>query len=99
MAIKIDTNAVRTTAKLIANSNQKISNDFSSVESAISTLNKNWNGTASDAAFRKFNNIKNTYYDNRFKVVNDMVNFMRKQVGDGYEQTETAIVSAASAFK
>ena len=54
---------------------------------------------ASDAAFRKFNNIKNTYYDNRFKVVNDMVNFMKKQVGEGYEQTETAIVSAASAFK
>ncbi len=99
MAIKIDTNAVRTAATQIANTNQKISNDFSSVESAISSLNKNWDGTASDAAFRKFNNIKNTFYDNRFKVVNDMVNFMRKQVGEGYEQTETTIVSAASAFK
>ena len=99
MAIKIDTNAVRTTATQIANTNQKISNDFSSVESAISNLNRNWDGMASDAAFRKFNNIKNTYYDNRYKVVNDMVNFMKKQVGEGYEQTETAIVSAASAFK
>lgn len=99
MAIKIDINAVRTAATQIADSNQEINNDFRSVESAISTLNRNWEGTASDAAFRKFSNLKNTYYDNRFKVVNDMVNFMKKQVGESYEQTETAIASAASAFK
>ncbi|HBM98592.1 MAG TPA: hypothetical protein DD413_04130 [Ruminococcus sp.] len=99
MAIKIDTNAVRAAAAQIANTNQKISSDFSSVESAITSLNRNWEGTASDAAFRKFNNIKNTYYSNRFNAVNDMVNFMRRQVGEGYEQTEAAIASAASAFK
>lgn len=99
MAIKIDTGAVRTTASQIANVNKKINDDFSAVETAINNLNKNWDGSASDTAIRKFQNIKSTYYNNRYNVVNDMVNFMLKQVGEGYEKAETAIVSAASAFK
>ena len=78
---------------------QKIKNDFSSVESAINSLNNNWDGSASDAAVRKFQNIRNNHYNNRFNVINDMVNFMLNQVGEGYEKTETTISSAASAFK
>lgn len=99
MAIKIDTSRVRSTASQISTMNKKIKNDFSSVESAINSLNNNWDGSASDAAVRKFQNIKNNYYNNRFNVVNDMVNFMLNQVGEGYEKTETTISSAASAFK
>jgi uncharacterized protein YukE len=99
MAIKIDTGIVSTTANQIANTNQKISDDFSSVDAAISTLSRNWEGAASDAALWAFSNIRNRYYDNRYAVVNDLVAFMKNQVGEGYEQTETAIVSAASAFK
>ena len=99
MAIQIDTNKVKTVATQIATTNQKISSDFSAVESAISNLNRNWDGTASNVASKKFNNIKNMYYDNRFNVVNDMVNFMKNQVGESYEKLESAIVSAASAFK
>ncbi len=99
MSIKIDTNIVRTTAVQIAATNQKISDDFSPLENAISNMNSNWSGTASNAALEKFRNIKSTFYDDRFLVINDMVNFMNKQIGDGYETTETAITSAASAFK
>lgn len=99
MEIKINTNVVRNTACQIASVNQRISHDFSCVEHEISNLNRNWEGTGSYVALKKFNNIKSTYCDNRFKIINDMVNFMKKQVGDGYEQTEKAIFSAASAFK
>lgn len=99
MAIKIDTSRVRSTASQISTMNKKIKNDFSSVESAINSLNNNWDGSASDAAVRKFQNIRNNHYNNRFNVINDMVNFMLNQVGEGYEKTETTISSAASAFK
>lgn len=99
MAIKINTGTVSATATQIANVNKKIKNDFSSVETAINNLNRSWDGNASDTAMSKFKSIKNTYYDNRYNVVNDMVNFMKKQVGEGYDNVEKAIVSAASAFK
>lgn len=99
MAIKINTAIVRSTASQISSVNNKINNDFSAVDSAINALNRNWDGSASDIALRKFQSIKNNFYNNRFNVVNDMVNFMLKQVGEGYESTETTVSSAASAFK
>ena len=99
MAIKINTAAVRSTANQISTVNTKISNDFSSVQSAINSLNSNWDGSASDAAIRKFNNIKTTYFDKRYGVINDLTNFMLKQVGENYERTETSVSSAAKAFK
>lgn len=99
MAIKVNTAIVRSTASQISSINNKIKNDFSTIDTAINNLNANWDGSASDAAIRKFQNIKNNYYNNRYNVVNDMVNFMLKQVGEGYESTETVVSSAASAFK
>ena len=77
MTIKIDTGSVRTTASQIANVNKKINDDFYSVETAIKNLNKNWDGSASDTAIRKFQSIKSTYYKTRYNVVNDMVNWRR----------------------
>ena len=99
MAIKVNTAVIKSTASQISSVNKKINNDFSTVESAINTLNRNWDGSASDNAIRKFQSIKNNFYNNRYNVVNDMVNFMLKQVGEGYENTETTVSSAASAFK
>lgn len=99
MAIKINTATVRSTANQISTVNTKISNDFSAVQSAINSLNSNWDGSASDAAIRKFNNIKTTYFDKRYGVINDLTNFMLKQVGENYERTETSVSSAAKAFK
>lgn len=99
MAIKVNTAVIKSTASQISSVNKKINNDFSTVESAINTLNRNWDGSASDNAIRKFQSIKNNFYNNRYNVVNDMVNFMLKQVGEGYESTETTVSSAASAFK
>lgn len=99
MAVKINVDAVRSTASQIANINRKISSDFVLVESAINTLNRNWDGTASDMVIGKFNSIKGTYCDNRYNTVNDMVRFLNNQIVLGYEKTEKVIVTAASAFK
>lgn len=99
MNIKIDTSAVRTTANQIANINSKISSDFSTVDTAINELNRAWDGVASEVAITKFQNIKTLYYNNRYQVVNDMVNYMNRQISEGYEGVEAAIQSAASAFR
>lgn len=99
MAIKVDTSAVATTAQDIYNKNKTIREDFVCVDAAIQRLGESWDGTASDRAMEAFRHIKNSYCDNRYNVVDNLVNYMKNQVGDSYEKTEASISSAAQAFK
>ncbi len=99
MAVRIDTNCVSATADRISNVNKKMEDDFSSVCEIIGELGKSWQGSASENTISGFENIKNTYCADRYNVIDNMVNFMKKQVCVGYEQTEAAITSVASAFK
>ena len=99
MAIKVNTAIVRNTANQIAIVNKNIKNDFTDIQNALNSLNSNWDGSASDAAIRKFNNIKSAFFDRRYYVINDLTNFMLNQVGENYELTETIISAAAKAFK
>lgn len=99
MIIKIDTNAVRTAAERIAVCNAKIASDFAAVENAVRNLDRNWSGTASNQGINKLAYIKKTFADERYQVLNDLVRLMKVQVGEGYEATEAANVTSASAFK
>ena len=98
-SIKINTDSVHATANNIRNLNKLMRDDFSSVRSAIRTLDNSWDGQASSAAINKFNTIKSQYCDARYTVVDNYVNFLIKQVDAGYVQTEKANKSLADAFK
>jgi hypothetical protein len=97
--IIINTAAVLDAADQIEKTNRKISNDVSEMDSIIRTLQQNWNSTASDSCANKYEYIKRSFFDSRFFVVDGLVLFMKKQVGEGYEMTEQAVLSATSAFK
>ena len=98
MAILINTAVVTNTADQIDTTNRKIRDELSDIDSAIRTLQQNWEGEASSFCTNKYDYIKRSFADSRFSVVNDLVTFIRKQVGEGYEATEKA-VSSAAAFK
>ena len=99
MAININIEKVEATAQRIASFNSQIRNEFAAVKNAVATLNKYWDGTASDNAMRAFNNIQESYCDYRYSVINDLVAFLLTQVGTEYHSTEMKIKSAADAFK
>lgn len=99
MAIKINTAAVDAAAKNIQNINTTINTDFAEMERSIKSLNSYWDGSASNNALNKFNSIKNAFYSDRYTVIKNLVNFLDKQVADGYERTENVIQSTASRFK
>lgn len=99
MSIKINTAAVVNSAHRIASHNNAIDNNFNSVIQAVQSLDRAWDSGVSDMAINSFNNLKRTYPTNRYRVIDDMKNFMIKSVSDGYENAETAISSAAKAFK
>lgn len=99
MAIQIDTGAVSEAAKQIGNLNQKMHDNLSEVNQAVSLLRQNWSGSAATKWLKKYDTIKNDLSNTRFLVVDGLVSFMKNQVGEGYEKTETAVSKAAAAFK
>lgn len=99
MSIKINTAVVLSSAAKIHAINCTIRDDFSTVINSINTLNRNWDGSASDNAIRAFNSIKESYCDYRYSVINDLVVFLRNQVSTNYENTEQKVQTAADLFK
>lgn len=97
--IKVDTGRVKTAATTIANYNNRIRDDFSSVESAMRALNSAWDSTAAEQAMDSFYNIKNTFHEPRYMVMDNYVKFLQQQVDPGYTQTETVNKFLADLFK
>lgn len=97
--VKINSSDVITVSRRINGLNKDMKNGMNDVASAMNTLDNYWEGAAANATMNKFNNIKNSYSDARYNVVDAFVNFLNEQVGQGYSQTESVNKSLASQFK
>lgn len=97
--LKINTDSAVTAATHIKTINGQIRDGFSSVQNAVTQLDNAWDGSAATNAIGKFNEIKNKYPNSRYNVVDNFVNFLLQQVGEGYVQTEDTNKSLADAFK
>lgn len=97
--LKVDAAQVVATANRIKALNVRMSDDFASVQDAISKLDGTWDGSAATAAIGKFNAIKNSFCDARYGVIDNFVLFLHQQVGEGYTQTESVNKSLADQFK
>lgn len=99
MSIKVNTAAIANSANKIATYNSMIDNNFSSVVQAVNSLDRTWESGVSSMAVNAFHNIYRVYPESRYRVIDDMKRFMIRTVGDGYENVETAVNTAANAFK
>lgn len=99
MSIQINTAAVSASANYIDMLNKKIRDEISEVDSAVRSLENCWEGAAASSCVNKFTYIKRNFSDARFAVVDQFVSLLRDVAGEGYETTEKALISAASAFK
>ena len=97
--IRIDTDKVMASATRIKTLNNQIRDEFREVRDAMKKLDNAWDGSVATSAMSKFNDIKNTYCDARYDVVDNFVVFLQQRVGQGYAQTETANKSLADRFK
>ena len=99
MDIMVNTGAVLAASESIDTINKKIQSDLSDVEAALRRMRQSWEGDAANACTNSYDQIKERLGEARFAVVNGLVSFMKYQVGEGYDTTEQAVSSAASAFK
>ena len=99
MAIQINTASVLQAADSISTENQALRNAYDEIDKAINVIKKDWNGAASDVCCRKAEYIKSEFKETRYAVIDSFVRFMRTQVSENYEITETAVSTAADSFK
>lgn len=97
--LKIDTDAVVTAASNIKLYNTQIQDGFPNVQTAVTRLDNCWDGSAATVAISKFNEIKSKFLNARYNALDNYVNFLLQQVGEGYIQTEDTNVSLADQFK
>ena len=97
--LKMNTESVNVVADNINVINNQIRDDISNVDSAISSLNGSWEGSASSCVIDKYYSLKNQFCDNRYTVLNNYVNYLKQQIGTGYESTETTNTTLADQFK
>ncbi len=99
MAIYIDFPEVGNIASRISDENNRLREEFDRVNYAMNTLNKHWDGTASQNAFRAFRNLADSYCENRYNVIDDLVRFLGTQVTADYRATESTVKNSANAFR
>lgn len=97
--LKVNTDAVVAAAGNIKLYNSQMRDQFSNVQTAINRLDSSWDGSAAEAAIKKFHELKSNFDDARYNVLDNYVKFMLQQVGEGYVQTENANTSLADQFK
>ncbi|MBQ7064253.1 MAG: hypothetical protein IJM90_05145 [Firmicutes bacterium] len=97
--LRVITDHIDATAESMAKHNIAIRDRLPQVQRAITSLNNSWDGAVSDEAISKFYEFCDRYPEPRYQVMDQVVQFLRQQVGTGYEQTESVNRSLADAFR
>ena len=92
--IRINTDEVRAIASEIERINGQLKEQLEMGKKQIDNLGNTWTGKAADDTRSEFNGFAAKYFQ-----IQQYVTFLRRNVAEGYDQTETANSSLAEAFK
>jgi hypothetical protein len=97
--IFVNTGDVISVANNLKNLNNDIKNNFSQPYNSVKQLANYWESPSSRKAIEKMGKIKSDFEENRYKVMNNYANFLLRQVGESYDNTEAEAESLADVFK
>ena len=97
--IILSTEQVLSIASQIESDNQKLQQLLNDSKSAIDSLASYWTGKASDETRSSYETFAGKFFQTYYDVLNQYVKFMRSNVVEQYEQTETVNTQLADAFK
>ncbi len=97
--LKINTDAAVTAANNIKLYNRQMRDSFTQVQNSVRQLDSAWDGEAASNAIKKFNELNSKFSDARYNVLDNYANYLLRQVGEGYTQTENVNKSLAAQFK
>ncbi len=97
--IKINTEEVRAIATEIERINGQLKEQLDLSKKQIDNLGNTWTGKAADDTRNEFNGFSAKFFQTYYDVIQQYVTFLRRNVAEGYDQTETANASLSEAFK
>ena len=97
--IKIDTAQVLEIANKLSELNDDLQTNLKEAQTAITNLENVWKGEAATATIEAINSFASDYFQNYYDLINQYVEFLKKNVVTGYEDTETANTTLAESFK
>lgn len=91
MAMKIDTQLIRSTASTISAQNQKLFEVLNQSNSTVNSLSGVWTGQAADATISAYNSFAQKYFESYRDMLDQYVKFLNGVAGEGYENVESKV--------
>lgn len=97
--LSVDITRVLEIATELQNLNQQINDGLTKLCEEVNDLGRTWQGNASQQTISQFMAKTKQYNEDRNNVVENVANFLKVCVGEGYEQTEKVNTSLADEFR
>ena len=95
--IKIDTAQVVAISDSLLNNN--LQEKLTEAQKAVANLESVWSGEAANATIEAVNSFATEYFQSYKDLIDQYVQFLRKNVAEGYDSVETTNTSLADSFK
>ncbi|MCM1059919.1 MAG: WXG100 family type VII secretion target [Eubacterium sp.] len=99
LTMTLDTEQVKTIATQIESDNNQLKDLLENTKSTIDSLSSVWTGQASEETRVSYEQFANKFFQQYYDILDQYVKFLRTNVADQYEQTETINTRLAGAFK
>lgn len=97
-SIRVNTDQVEQIAAELESLNKKLTATLEESKATIMGLESNWEGEAAQETMKAYNEFAAKYFHNYADVIAQYVAFLRKNVAEGYFETETTNIGLADAF-
>lgn len=97
--IRINTDEVRAIASEIERINGQLKEQLEMGKKQVNNLGNTWTGKAADETKSEFNGFAAKYFQTYYDIIQQYVTFLRRNVAEGYDETENANTSLAEHFK
>ena len=97
--IKIDTAQVTEIANTLSKLNEDLQTNLTEAQKAVTDLAQVWQGTAADATIEAVNSFASEYFQSYKDLIDSYIQFLRKNVAEGYEEVENVNTNLAESFK
>lgn len=87
-SIRISTDQVTQIAQTIENLNNKLTDELNNSQNVVQQLSTIWQGEAAQTTIDSYNAFAEKYFQNYADVIKQYVTFLRKNVAQGYFETE-----------
>ena len=98
-SIRVSTDQVAQIANDLENLNKKLREELETSKQTIDNLSNIWQGEAAQETISSYDAFSAKFFQKYEDVIQQYVQFLRKNVDLGYNETENANVKLAEAFK